>query len=290
MFDASSPSEAAAETLTGVSVHGKAQVKFTGRDGVTGLQRLFHTDPLKILFPTFVPGDIPLAAVATTSGGLVGGDWLELELSVSEGASAQFMPQAAEKVYRSTGADSLITVDIDVGTDCWLEWLPQETIIFDRGRLRRRTRLDVAGNGRAFAGEMLVFGRTASGEQLTTGLVRDSWEIRRDGCLVWADSFHMEDDLAAVIAHPACLNGAVAMATAVLVADDAADRLKPARALLGEPIKGIRCGITEVNGILVTRWLAEDAQALRKHFGKYWAEFRHLAAGLPAALPRLWHV
>ena len=290
MFDVSSPSDRLSDSGTGVLVHGRAQVKFKQSEGASSLERLFHTDPLRVVFPTPARNDIPHAVIATTSGGLVGGDWLELELSVADGAMAQFMPQAAEKVYRSTGADSRITVEIQGGADCWMEFLPQETILFDGARLRRRTRLDIAAGGRALAGEMLVFGRTASGERLATGLVRDSWEIRRGGRLVWADSFHMDDDLAAVIANPACLGGAVATATAVLVADDAAACLKPARTLLAEPVYAIRCGATVVNGVLVVRWLADDAQALRKHFGVFWGGFRQLVAGLPVALPRLWHV
>lgn len=290
MFDVSSPSDVLSVSGGGVSVHGRAQVKFKQSDGVTSLDRLFHTDPLRVVFPTPALYDIPHAVIATTSGGLVGGDWLELDLSVADGARAQFMPQAAEKVYRSTGADSRITVEIDGGAGCWMEWLPQETILFDGARLRRRTRLDIAAGGRALAGEMLVFGRTASGERLATGLVRDSWEIRRDGRLAWADSFHMDEDLAAVMASPACLNDGVAMATAVLVADDAAAWLKPARTLLAESVDAIRSGATVVNGVLVIRWLGDDAQALRKNFGAFWGEFRHLVAGLPVALPRLWHV
>ena len=286
MFDASLPSEFSADA----SVHGRATVRFENFAGQTRLKHVYHTDPLRIVFPTPGSGDIAQAIVATTSGGLVGGDLLEMDFAAGENAFAQLTPQAAEKVYRSTGADSQISVDLDAAPGAWLEWLPQETILFDGARLRRRTRARVAPGAVFFAGEMLVFGRRAHGESLTTGLIHDAWEVHRDATLVWADRFHVEDRMTAILGHPAGLDGAAATATAVYVADDAPERLALARELLTPDSDGIRAGATAVNGVLVIRWLARDAQVMRRAFGEFWGAFRHQVAGLPAVLPRIWHI
>ena len=267
---------------------GAATVVFAHHHGGTRLAKLYHRAPLRVMFPTPARGDIPLAAVATTSGGLVGGDRLAVDVTAREGARAAVVAQAAEKVYRSTGADVTVGVVLRAAAGSWLEWLPQETILFEGARLRRQTRVDAAPGARLLAGEILVFGRTARGERLTTGLVHDAWKVVRDGRLVWSDAFHLAGDLGLPLDHPAGLAGAVAYATAVYVADDARDRLAAARDLLDEP--QVRAAATCVGDVLVVRWLGADTALLRRSFGSFWSAFRCTVGGLPPSLPRLWHV
>ncbi len=197
--------------------------------------------------------------------------------------------QAAEKVYRSTGEDCRIRVRLDVGDGGWLEWLPQETILFEGARLRRITELDVGAGGRAMAGEILVFGRTASGETVTRGLVRDAWTVRRRGRLAWADALHLESDMAGTLASAACLNGAVATATTVYAGDDAEATLDAARTLLSEHTDGTTlASATLVGGLLIVRWLGYDSLALRTAYGAFWVAFRGHVRGGDEALPRVW--
>ena len=167
--DAASTANASSDTSPRLIIHGSAEIAFERRDGATRLVRLFHHDPLRVLFPNPRTGDVALATLVTTSGGLVGGDRLDIAASVGAGASAMITTQAAEKVYRSNGPDVVVSTDLKAGDGAWMEWLPQEAILFDGARLRRTTSLDVAGGGRAMAGELLVFGRTAHGGDLPMG-------------------------------------------------------------------------------------------------------------------------
>ena len=271
-----------------LTIHGRADVLFDATSGTTRLRDLYHTDPLRLLFPTPGAGDPPTAVVVTTSGGLVGGDRLEITATVGAGATALVTAQAAEKIYRSTGADVRFDVRLTVGDGGWLEWLPQETILFDGARLRRSTSAEVSGSGRLLAGELLVFGRIARGERFTQGLARDAWEVRRDGRLVWADALHLDGDVTAVLDHPAGFAGATAYGTIVYVGRDAADRLEVARALLADVAP--HAGATVLGEVLVIRLLGRDAHRLRNDFGRVWAGLRAELNGLPARLPRLWHV
>lgn len=270
-------------------VHGVGRVGFAMSDGVARLCDLYQHDPIRILFPTPPREEIPSAVFVTTSGGLVGGDVLELAAQAQEDVAVQFYQQAAEKVYRSTGRTSRIDVALSAQAGSWLEWLPQETIAFDGARLHRTTDVSVAPGAKVLAGEFLVLGRTAMGEHVSTGLLRDDWTVRRDGRLIWADAFCLDGDIAATQAHPAGLGGALAVATALYVADDAADFLETARGLLDDA-NGVKAAATVVGGVLVVRFLGQDTAALRRAFGNFWAGFRHAAAGLPASLPRLWHI
>jgi urease accessory protein len=268
---------------------GRAHVRFAMRGGETRLSGLDQVAPLRVLFPRTEVDEPPLAAVTTVSGGLVGGDRLDMSIALEEGASAVAMGQAAEKVYRSTGPDSQVEIALLVGPGGWLEWLPQETILFDGSRLARRTSIDLHATGRLMAGECVVFGRLARGEVMRNGFLRDTWEVRRDGRLVWADALMVDDDIFARLEAPVGFGGARAYATALYCGPNVTDHMERAKALT-ENLEGVRAGATCVHGVLVARWLSEDPLALRGAFERYWMEMRLAAGGLPARLPRLWYI
>lgn len=272
-----------------VAVEGAATVRFEHRHGATRLATLYHHDPLRVLMPDPRPGDLPMAVLVTTSGGMVGGDRMDIALSVGPGAKAMVTTQAAEKVYRSTGADCRIDTRVTVEAGGWLEWMPQEAIVFEGSRLRRLTRLELAGDARLIAGEMLVFGRAAFGETVTRGLIRDAWEVARDGRLIWADALHMDGDVAETLAHPAGFAGARACATLLHAAPDAPTWLDSVRETAAA-LEGVRVGATAFEGLLVVRILGGEALAVRRAYATLWARLRADAAGLPTRLPRLWEV
>ncbi|MBI1208958.1 MAG: urease accessory protein UreD [Azospirillum sp.] len=268
---------------------GACEVRFERDEG--GLCRARHVyqkAPCRVLFPTVEPGELPTAVVVTTSGGLTGGDRLRLDFTAAPGAAALITAQAAEKIYRSTGDDARIALTLKVETGAWLEWLPQETILFDGARLRRDTVAEVAAGGRLLAGEFLVLGRTARGERLTRGLLQDRWRVSLGGRLAWIESLRLDEATFDALGHPAGLGGAVALFTLVYAGCDAASRLDQTRALIGTAPDGIRAGATVLGDVMVVRLLGQQAYALRREVARLWAGFRQLAAGLPAALPRLW--
>jgi urease accessory protein len=264
---------------------GLLRVRFERRSGSTALADLHQKPPLRMLFPR-VDDPLPLAVCANTAGGLVGGDRSLVEIMAGTDTALTVTAQAAEKVYRSLGPDTTIANRLVARSGAWLEWLPQETILFDRARLRRTMRIDLDGDARVLAGEMLVFGRIARGECVTTGLVRDAWEIRRDGKLLWADALHLDGDIGAVLASPACFGGARVYATMVYVGPDSAALLEPLRERGLEADGAATC----CGSVLIARWLAPDALAVRRGFGKAWSFLRQQARGLPAELPRIWHI
>jgi urease accessory protein len=271
---------------------GRALIRLKQRDGATHLADLFHAQPLRVLFPLRETGDIFQAAITCVAGGLVAGDRHEIGVTLEPGARGLVMGQAAEKIYRSNGPDCAINVDLRVEDGAWLEWLPQETILFDRSRLRRANRAQVSAAGRMLAGDILVFGRTAHNETLNSGLVHDSWEIRDGaGRLSWKDVVHMQGDLAATIAHPACFDGARASGSLIFAANDAGAQLEMARGILaGMESATLRAGVTSFNSLLLARFIGKNALELRQAFAKLWCELRRSAAGLPPVMPRLWSV
>jgi urease accessory protein len=277
----------------GGRVSGAAEIGFASRYGATRLAHLYQHDPLRVLFPAPEPSDAALAVLVTTSGGLVAGDRIALTVDAEPGSIAHVTASAAEKVYRSTAATTEISQAFSVGDGAWLEYLPPETILFDGARLRRHTVVVTSPGAGFLGGGILVFGRRARGERLTHGLLHDRLEFRRDSRLVWGDALHLDADIAAIIAHPACFDGAAACATLVLAPPEGnpGKFIGGARAaLLRSASAGLRAAATPVGGLLVARWLAADPRLLRRAFADLACHLRAAVFGLPARLPRLWHV
>ena len=269
---------------------GRAELRFAGKGGVTRLDHLYQHAPLRVLFPAPRGADPVTASLVTVSGGLVGGDRIAIEVAAEERAEAFVHAQAAEKVYRSAGDDVDVRVSLSAEAGSWLEYLPQETILFDGSRLNRRTRVDVVPGARLLAGEIGVFGRGASGETWRDGLYHECWEVRRAGELIWKDVLHLDGTSVEALSGAFGFDSATATATAVYAGDDPAISLATARGLLAGGGETVISAATLVDDLLVVRWLAREPRALRDAFGKFWAGFRSGIAGLPGTLPRLWHV
>ncbi len=263
---------------------GAAEIIFAAQ----GLSHLYQRTPCRVLFPAPEPGDLPVAALLTTSGGLAGGDRLAISIAARNGARAVATTAAAEKIYRSLGPNTQIDIKLAVESDGWLEYLPQETILFNGARLRRHCAADLAPDANLLATETLVFGRAASGERFTRGLLHDCWRIRIAGKLVWADALHLEENITAQLDAPAGFAGAGAIATAIFAGNAAGKYLPLARELAEEG--EVRGGATLINGILVARFLNQRADTVRRSLARYIASLRNAAAGLPAATPRLWQI
>ena len=181
---------------------------------------------------------------------------------------------------------------LTVGDGGALEFLPPETILFDGARLERESVIELAPDAVFLGGDIVVFGRRARGERFTRGFLREVWEVRCEGCLVWGDALHLDGDIAAIVADPACFDGAAGFATLMLApaGRDPQRFVDGARAVQAAAPEGVRAGVTAVGGLVVARWLAADAALLRRAYADLACHLRREAMGLPRRLPRIWHV
>lgn len=259
---------------------GRARVAFRLRSGATRLETLFQEGCAKIRLPRPLAGAPPEAVLINTAGGLTGGDRLATEVEVGPDAAATITTQACERIYRSTGDRAEATNVLRVGAGARLAWLPQETILFDGGRLSRRLEVELEGDAKLVAVEAVLFGRAAMGETVRSGFLQDRWRIRRDGRLIFADDFRVEGDVAARLAAPTALGGRLAVATVLYAGAQAEPLLEPARAVIGAD-----GGASAWCGRLVARLAAETGLALRRRLEPLLALLLH---GRP--LPRVWQV
>ncbi len=266
------------------SFHQRAQgelvVTLKQRDGITALDDLRQHGCMKARFPR--PVDWMEVVTLNSSGGVAGGDRVSSRLSLQAGASATFASQAAERFYRALPDDApaRVRTRISVADGARAEWLPQESILFDRCALDRALEIDIAETGWFLGVETLVFGRTAMGETVSQARLHDRILLRRAGRLVLHDAIRIDGDVAPALARTAIGQGAAAVATLVHAAPDAAARLDDVR----DALAPFEAGASAWNGMLVARIVAADGACIR---AAIMAGLAPLRAG--RALPRVWN-
>lgn len=260
---------------------GEARIAVDGNGAVPRLDRLYQSGSAKIRLPRIKRGAPIEAVLLNTAGGLTGGDRFTVSVDVGETGGAVATTQAAERIYRSAAGRAEVETRLNVGENARLDWLPQETILFDRSALSRRLSADLAATATLLAVEAIVLGRAARGERVTSTFLSDSWRIRRAGRLVFADTVRLEGDTTEVLAGTATGSGATAFATLLFAAPDAEERLSAVRdALEATPVEG---GASAWNGILVARLVATSGQLLRAAV----ISLVHSLRGVP--MPRVWY-
>ena len=235
---------------------------------------------LKLLFPR-VEANAALQAVSLNcSGGIAAGDRLRSVVGCAAGTHLLLTSQAAERCYRARSADEAATIDAQFRLDAGarLEWLPQETILFDGARLRRRLAVAMAPDASLLCLESRVFGRTLFHEHVRALDLSDRVEIRRDGRLVLVDALELHGDAESVLSRAAVGAGALASASIVLVDARAEAMLEPVRAALTGD-----AGASAWDGLLRVVMVSGDAARHRAQIASVLSVLR-----LGAPLPSVW--
>lgn len=254
---------------------GCARIAVRDDAGRSRLARLYQDGCAKIRLPKTAGLE---AVLINTAGGVTGGDRLEWAAEAGAGARLTITTQASEKVYRARDGEAEIRTTLAAAERARIEWLPQETILFDGGGLRRTLHVDLDRGAELLATEAVVLGRTAMDETVRTGALRDRWRIRREGRLVFADDLRLDGAVADLAAGAPMLAGARALASLLMVSEDAARLLDPLRRVLGPT-----GGASAFDDKLFARVTAPDGFSLRRVLIPALTILRE---GAP--LPRVW--
>jgi urease accessory protein len=246
--------------------------------GATRRSRVREDGALRVRCPGPASGELE-AVIVNTAGGVAGGDRFTLDVAVEPRARLVVTTAAAEKVYRTLAPEAAIDVKLTVGAAASLAWLPQETILFDRARLKRTIDIDLAEDARLVLAEAIVFGRAGMGETVDDSFLLDRWRLRRGGRLIHAEAMRLDGAVATRLARPAVAKGGIAVATVLVVPGD--EGTAAVVRALGDRLRG-EVGVSAWNGLAVVRFCAADGEALRHDLVAV------LAAVRGASLPRLW--
>lgn len=252
------------------------------RPNSTVVGRLFQEGSAKMRVMAQEPNGGLTVALINTAGGLTGGDRFEWCVELDDEAKCTAVTQAYEKIYRSEGDAATVGVTLNLGCGAWLDWLPQETILFNGARLYRTFDIHVAYGARLLAIDAVLLGRRAMGEHTPYVHLRDRWRVWNGDDLVFADEVRLDQSL---VAGAALLNGSGAYASVLYIGDDHAERASIVRNLIEAGRDHVQGGASAFGGKLFCRMLARDGFALRKVLIPIMQALRD---GEP--LPRLWTI
>jgi len=265
---------------------GAGRIVLTGDESVTRVAEVYQKFPIGILFPKIGDGQIKEAVIINMSGGVAGGDRFEIEVEALNKASFAVTTQAAEKIYRALDRPARIATKLKVCEGAKLAWLPQETIIFNKARIRRQTEIDLCSGAEVIALEWLVLGRAASGEEVVSGYILDSWRIRKDGHLIWADGFLVADETFAQLHRKALLSNWRAVGTLIYFGPNLDARLRSLREIATS--LDCECAATIVGAIIIVRVAAPVSRDLKRGLRSLLEQFsRELGRG-PFGVPKMW--
>ncbi len=239
---------------------------------------VFETGGLRLRCPRVAQGCE--GVLINTGGGVAGGDKATYDFDIGPGARLTLTTQSAEKIYRAQSDPAQIDIALRIGADAAVEWLPQETILFDGARLQRRLDIDLEETSSLTLLESVVYGRMAMGEVDLAGSFRDRWRIRRNRRLIFAEEMRIDGDMTGALDRPAVGGGARASAIFVHIAPDGPARLDEIRASLANA--PCEWGASTWNGMVVVRLLSPSPEKVRGAITSLLQSFRGRDA------PRVW--
>jgi urease accessory protein len=278
--------------------HAHLDLRFARRAGATRLVHNRHQGPLRLIRALPLDDGGCQAVIIHPPGGLVGGDTLDLELAVGEGARVLCTTPGAQKWYRSSGPTACARTRLTVGAGGAIEWLPQPAIVFDRARVDQSIEVALAADARTLGWECLVLGRAAMGERFASGALRQRLALAVGGVTRWAEHTAARAD-DRLFASPLGWGGRTVACTvwAAAPGDAIGDALRDAwrEGLAAECARPearqvrLEAGATRPTpGLLVARLLADDAQVAMRLAQALWAWARPAVLGAACAPPRIW--
>jgi urease accessory protein len=272
---------------------GALELGFSADGGVTRLARRAHRGPFVVQRPFFPEGpEVCHVYLLHPPGGLVGGDELRLDLSVDAGAHVLVTTPAAGKAYRTLGPVARQTHALTVEAGGTLEWLPQETILYDGCRVELDTRIELGAGARFFGAETLAFGLPARGEPFARGSCRPAFELRRRGAPILVERGRFDGGASVESAPWGLANATVLTLIVAAPAPEAAavEELRALAASWGQQKSDQRAGVTVLGDrdALVVRHLGARAEQARGFVQALWRRVRPELLGRDATPPRIW--
>ncbi len=264
--------------------HARLKLGFTAGENRTLLAERQRHGPLSVQRPFYPEGDVCHVYILHPPGGVVGGDQIEQDVRVDAGAAALITTPGATKFYRSAGEDALVTNRLSVIGS--LEWLPQETIVFDKARIRQRTLIDLSEEASFIGWEMICLGRPASDHWFEEGSAAFSMQVQQNGKLILNERLPVTASLS--LTSPACLRGHFFTAT-MLVTPISQHQIEVISRYFSKQVKDELLTTTLLDNLLVIRYLGDQPNQCRKHFESLWKILRQEVLQRSPTPPRIWN-
>ncbi|MES9970219.1 MAG: urease accessory protein UreD [Candidatus Thiodiazotropha sp.] len=264
--------------------HAALRLGFRKTPQRTVLAKRGHKGPVAVQRPFYPEGDLCHVYLLHPPGGVAGGDRIDIRTEVGAEASALVTTPGATKFYHSIGPDAAQHQYLKV-TDGCLEWLPQENILFPGARAELSTRVDLRDDAKFIGWEINCLGRPAIAERFDRGSALFRFSLSRDGVPLLHERLTIDSskDLDAA----AGLRGKPVFASLYATTQDEtlAGQL---RDLIPEQ-NHRQLGITQVDGLLIARYLGDSTEMARRLFIEIWKALRPALLNRSPSVPRIWN-
>lgn len=276
---------ASASAPSRVGRHGVALARFARSGNRTYLADSYFRVPLQVMRPNYPEGEFPAhLTLINPTGGHVGGDVLELEISLDKGARVLWTTQGATKVYKSLGEPVVLTTRIEMGAGSGLELLPDPVIPYADSIYAQETRISMAEGAKLLYGESLYHGRVASGEHFDYSSLKLKLHIDYAGAPLLRDVMEVRpgnsdpERLGLFEPYPYLGSFYVAGGT-----DAELNRITGQVDALLAGASGLAGGCSRLAGPgALVRWLADSPEVLRKTHFEIWNVARKTLFGREA--------
>ncbi len=279
--------------LQGTTWHASLQLDYTQEAG-RSVARFLHQGPLRILQSLYPEGHAVCHNVLVhPPSGLVGGDTLDMRVTVGAGAHGLVTTPGATRFYRSEAGLATQQVHARLEQGARLEWLPLESIAYNGCDALNRAVFELAPGAELMTWDITALGLPAADLPYVQGTFRQHMEIPgvwlERGSISASDTRLMDGPLG--LAGQRCMATLVFAAGSAIAAERSARALACARELLEASELRLSAGATSPHPqVIVLRVLSPVTEPAVQLLRQVWAAWRHGMWGLAGTLPRLWHL
>lgn len=292
--ESKAPISVAPSTLTRREWLAKLKLQFGVRNAKTVLRRVEHFGPLRVQKP-FYPEENGCCHIYLLHppGGMVVGDELRITAELDSRSYVLMTTPSAGKLY---GAQHLPErqcqyVEFSVPSDGCLEWLPQETIVFNGANGQLNTRIDLAPGGKFFVWDIVRLGRAASGDHFVKGQCRQSLEVwqAQQPVFIERNVFLPDSEMSRAYWGLQNANTSATLCASISASRDDVDKwLAHLQEFCGDGMWGLTQK-QQSPPIFVARYLGHSILDCRRGFEYLWQECRPLLNTYRAIAPRIWN-
>lgn len=258
----------------------------SSNNGRTVIASRKHHGPLVIQKP-FYPETNPCHIyLLHPPGGLVGGDQLTLDVNLQQNSHVLITTPGAAKFYRSAKETASQFQRFNIADGALLEWLPQETIVFNQANAQVQTEVTLTNDAKFIGWEISCLGRPAGNQPFTEGQFVQKIQLRRNDRPLVIERALYQGNRPVLSAPWGLANHTTAGTMMITPANQQLLELIRTQVQAESPDM---FSVTLLDDVLLCRYLGSQAATVKKIFTQVWEIARPAVQGINASIPRIWN-